>query len=405
MSLKGTGKLSLTFCILVPYTLSLLACTHANVSASTFTVSSTQGNQLTAESLGNFNQPWAMTFLPDGVLLLTEKTGALWLLEADIADSENGDVADQMENASEGSINPVRVAGLPEITARGQGGLGDVILHPQFDENGLTYLSFVERDASGSGAAVARARLDRSSASAPVLEDWQIIWRQEPKLEGNGHFGHRLAFSSDGYLFITSGERQAFDPAQDMDQNLGKIVRLLDDGSVPRDNPFAEQGGLAAQVWTLGHRNPLGIAFDLQGRLWAHEMGPRGGDELNEIVVGLNYGYPLVSNGRHYSGLPIPDHDTRPDLQAPAISWSPVISPAGFVIYSGGRYKDWKGSGLIGGLSSRSLVRVSLGDDSQELERFDMGNRIREVEQGPSGLIYLLEDREGGRLLRLAPDP
>lgn len=373
--------------------------------ASDFVVKSTAGAQLTVAPLGEFDQPWAMAFLPDGRLLVTEKPGSLWLVDS--TDALGRDAManpDALQGATQSSVTRIEVLGLPQIEARGQGGLGDVVVHPAYDENQLVYLSFVERDASGSGAAVARARLDESDRSAPKLMNWEVIWRQIPKVSGEGHFGHRLVFSDDGSLFVTSGERQKFDPAQDMEQNLGKVIRILDNGALPEDNPFVDQGGVAAQIWSIGHRNPLGIAFDEQGKLWLHEMGPRGGDELNEVLAGANYGYPLVSNGRHYSGFPIPNHDTRPDLQAPAITWTPVISPAGLVIYSGDRYSSWRGSGLIGGLSSRSLVRVSLGDNPAELERFDMGRRIREVEQGLSGLVYLLEDGPEGRLLRLSPD-
>jgi glucose/arabinose dehydrogenase len=235
--------------------------------------------------------------------------------------------------------------------------------------------------------------------------DVEVIWRQQPKVTGRGHFGHRMVFSPDGHLFITSGERQKFDPAQDMDQNLGKILRLHEDGSVPPDNPFADRAdGVTAQIWTLGHRNPLGIAFDGAGRLWSQEMGPRHGDELNLIVRGRNYGYPLVSEGDHYGGSPIPDHDTRPEFAPPAVAWVPAISPAGLMIYSGERFAAWRGSAFIGGLSSRSLVRVTFdGDAAREAERFDMGARIREVEQGPNGSIWLLEDGDGGRLLELTP--
>jgi glucose/arabinose dehydrogenase len=218
-----------------------------------------------------------------------------------------------------------------------------------------------------------------------------------------------MAFSADGYLFISSGDRQKFDPAQDMQQNLGKIVRLYDDGSVPDDNPFADQGGVTAQIWTLGHRNPLGLAFDPQGRLWNQEMGPRHGDELNLSVKGENYGYPIVSNGDHYSGEEIPDHDTRPEFEAPKVYWVPAISPAGLMFYSGDLFPDWKGNAFLGGLSSRALIRVEFdGDTAREAERFEMGERIREEEQGPDGAIWIIEDEEdgsGGRLLKLTPKP
>lgn len=189
-----------------------------------------------------------------------------------------------------------------------------------------------------------------------------------------------------------------------MQANLGKLIRLNDDGSVPADNPFVAQGGVAAQVWSLGHRNTLGLAFDGKGRLWEHEMGPLGGDELNLIQRGANYGYPIVSNGDNYDGTPIPDHNTRPEFAAPKISWTPVISPAGFVIYSGKQFPAWRGNGFIGGLSSMSLVQVSLGDQPREVARYDMGARIREVEQGPDGALWLLEDEASGSTGRLLAD-
>ena len=227
----------------------------------------------------------------------------------------------------------------------------------------------------------------------------EVLWRQVPKVSGEGHFGHRLLFDDEGYLFISSGERQKFDPAQDMASNLGKIIRLREDGSVPDDNPFAAEGAIAGQVWSLGHRNPLGMAYDAEGRLWSHEMGPKGGDEMNLIRRGKNYGYPIVSNGDHYDGRSIPDHATRPEFEAPATWWTPVISPAGFIIYTGDLFPEWRGDGLIGGLSSESLVRVEFdGESAREAQRFDMGRRIREVEQGPDGAIWLLEDEGMARV-------
>lgn len=340
----------------------------------------------TAEPRATLDEPWAMTFLPDGTLLVTEKRGALKHV-----DPKSGKTSD--------------IAGVPEVAYGGQGGFGDVILHPDFANNGWVYISYAEAgDGDTRGAAVARAKLQLNEDGSGALTELTVIWQQTPKVSGAGHYGHRLAFGPDGKLWITSSERQKFTPAQDMKANLGKLVRLNDDGSLPGDNPFADQGGVAAQVWSLGHRNMLGIAFDAQDKLWVHEMGPAGGDELNLIVRGENYGYPEVSNGDHYGGKPIPDHDTRPEFEAPKITWTPVISPAGFVIYQGEHFPGWDGAGLIGGLSSKALVRVAFdGDNAREAERYDMGARIREVEQGPDGSVWLLEDGSGGRLLELQP--
>ena len=389
---------------LLPLQISLPACAADRALSGPFEVSSDAGGKLLAEPLSSFDKPWAMTFLPDGKLLVTEKAGELWLLDfaanTDAAEllSEQNPKTSGMEVASK-----IAVTGMPQISEGGQGGLGDIILHPDFSTNNRVYLSYVEQDGNVSGAVVSTANLQLQDASQPRLTDLNVIWSQSPKVSGQGHYGYRLAFSPDGYLFITSGERQKFDPAQDMNSNLGKVVRLHDDGSVPADNPFAARGGVAAQIWSLGHRNPLGIAFDQNDSLWVHEMGPKGGDELNLVERGANYGYPLVSNGKHYNGDSIPNHDTRPDLSAPATSWTPVISPSGLVVYTGALYNGWENTGIIGGLSSQSLVRVVLDNPSTEIERYDMGNRIREVEQGPDNYVYVLEDNKGGRLLRLIP--
>ncbi len=339
----------------------------------------------TVEAVATFDEPWAMAFLPDGRLLVTEKQGRLLVV-----------------STNDGAIAPVR--GVPTVDYGGQGGLGDVILHPDFAENARIYLSYAEAgDDNTRGAAVASATLSLVPSSE-ALSDVDVIWRQDPKVSGRGHYGHRLLFSEDGFLFIASGERQKFDPAQDMNGNLGKIIRLNDDGSVPADNPFAERGGVTAEIWSLGHRNPLGMAFDAGGQLWNIEMGPRGGDELNLVLRGKNYGYPIVSNGRHYDGRNIPDHDTRPEFEAPKVSWTPVISPGGFMIYSGNLFPEWQGDGFIAGLSSEALVRIEFdGADAREAERFPMGKRIRAVVQGPDGAIWLLEDKAGGRLLKLTP--
>lgn len=339
-----------------------------------------------ASAVATFDEPWAMAFLPDGRVLVTEKKGSLNLL------------------AIGGAGGDVR--GVPKVAYGGQGGFGDIALHPRFADNHVVYLSYAEEGEGGKrGAAVARAKLELDANGGGALSGLAVIWRQVPKVSGNGHYGHRLLFGPDGKLWITSSERQKFDPAQDMKSNLGKLVRLNDDGGVPADNPFAKDGGVAAQVWSLGHRNLLGLAFDAGGRLWEVEMGPQGGDELNLIVRGANYGYPIVSNGDHYDGRDIPDHPTRPEFAAPKVSWTPVISPSSLVIYSGTQFPDWQGDALIGGLSSKALVRVEFdGDGAREAARYDMGARIRAVKQAPDGTLWLLEDGEHGRLLKLTPN-
>ncbi|MEN1941455.1 PQQ-dependent sugar dehydrogenase [Luteimonas sp. MJ246] len=346
----------------------------------------TAGRPFDIDVIAALDEPWAMSFLPDGRLLVTEKRGRLQLV-----DVESGATHE--------------VTGVPEVAYGGQGGLGDVLPHPGFAGNGIVYLSYAEPGRGDTrGAALARAKLILDDAGGGRLEGLEVIWRQVPKVSGEGHYGHRIAFDREGKLWLTSSERQKFDPAQDMASNMGKILRLEEDGRPAAGNPFADKGGVAAEVWSLGHRNVLGLAFDAAGQPWDVEMGPAGGDELNLVERGGNYGYPIVSNGDHYDGRPIPDHATRPDFKAPAVSWTPVISPSSLVFYSGDVFPDWTSSAFIGGLSSQSLVRVEFdGGQAREAERFDMGARIREVEQGPEGGLWLLEDGEQGRLLKLLP--
>jgi glucose/arabinose dehydrogenase len=352
--------------------------------AHAFETEGTAGSQLEAVELNTFDQPWAMTFLPSGEMLVTQKTGELLLVSADGA-------------------TKTEISNVPDVDYGGQGGLGDVILDPNFLTNNQIWISFAEAGDGGRGAAVAKAILDRSSEQ-PALRDIQVVWRQVPKTSGRGHYSHRLAFTPDGKLLITSGDRRMQDPAQDFAVNLGKLIRINPDGTVPEDNPFQDRGELAKQFWSVGHRNLLGIAYDMNGNLWQHEMGPRHGDELNLIIKGENYGWPVVSNGDNYSGIPIPDHDTRPEFEAPKAYWVPSIAPSGMVIYDGDVFPDWRNDAFIGGLVSKALIRVDIeGEQASEVERFSWNKRVREVEQGPDGYLYLLEDRGGGRLLKLMP--
>jgi glucose/arabinose dehydrogenase len=365
----------------------LVAACQSNSSAQPKTDST---RPFTVAEVAKFSTPWAMDFLPGSgvpltsLALVTEKEGKLWLV-----DVRNGSRRE--------------VSGVPAIHVAGQGGLGDVVVHPDFAGNRRVYLSYVEAGEGGtSGAVLGYGTLELADANKPALRDFRIIWRQQPKLDGDGHFSHRVTFGPDGLLYLTSGERQHFDPAQDMSGNLGKVLRLTAEGAPAPGNPWASRGGIAAQFWTIGHRNLLGIAFAPDGRLWETEMGPRGGDELNLIVPGRNYGWPRASNGSHYDGRDIPDHKPGDGFEPPKAWWNPSISPGGLMIYTGDQFPAWKGDALIPALSGEALIRVDIdGDKAAKADQWDMGERIRAVEQGPNGSVYLLEDE--GRLLRLDP--
>lgn len=363
-------------------TLALGGCSQAADSSSAEATRAEAGAPFGISAIAALDNPWAMTFLPDGRMLVTEKAGRLRIV------TQDGKISDALD-------------GIPAVADAGQGGLADVVLHPDFANNQYVYLSYAEPRPDGTvGTAVGRGKL-----TALGLDGFQVIWRQEPGVSGDGHFSGRMAFSPDGFLFITSGERQKMDPAQDLNQNLGKVIRLTDTGGIPSDNPYYDQGRVKAQIWSAGHRNLLGLAFNGQGDLWEVEMGPRGGDELNIVQRAKNYGWPVVSEGKHYDGRAIPKHGTHPEFEAPKLSWNPVISPSSLMFYSGGMFPEWRGSAFIGGLSSQSLVRVAFNDvKPREVDRFAMSARIREVEQGPDGSIWLLEDGEsGGKLLKLIP--
>ena len=335
----------------------------------------------------SFNSPWAMTFLPGSglpltnVALVTEKGGKLWLLDTATGKKQE-------------------VSGVPSVKVAGQGGLGDVVAHPDFAGNQRIYLSYAEPGPNGtSGAALGYGRLLFTGPAVPggpvgvSLQDFKVIWRQSPKVAGDGHFGHRIAFAPDGTMFVSSSDRQKMDPAQDPASDLGKILHMT-----------AEGQRIGGHHYTKGHRNVLGLSFAPDGKLWTSEMGPQGGDEVNLIVQGRNYGWPRVSYGSHYGGSNIPDDHKAKGFEEPKVWWTPSISPGALMIYSGDLFPQWKGDALIGALSGEAFIRVDVdGENARKANQWAMGARIRAVDQGPDGAVYLLEDGPGGRLLKLTP--
>jgi len=303
----------------------------------------------------------------------------------------------------------ITVTGVPEVAYGGQGGFGDVaFLESEAErEDGRTiYLSWAEMGEDGArGAAVGRGTLVCSEEAAGcAIEGLEVIWRQSPKVEGRGHYSHRITFSPDEqYMFIASGDRQKQTPAQDLGNTLGTIVRLNLDGTVAQGNPFAGRAGVTPQIWSYGHRNILGMDWDAEGRLWDVEHGPAGGDELNLVKREANYGWPTRSYGENYNGDPIPDHTDDDGFSKPAITWTPVIAPGDMIFYSGDMFADWQGDAIIAGLSSQALIRVEIdGDTAAEAARYEVGGRLRSVEQGPDGAIWVAEDGAGARILKIS---
>ena len=338
------------------------------------------------------DEPWAMAFVPGTqTLLITQRGGTIAGLDT-------------------ASRRHFTVSGAPSVDYGGQGGLGDILFAPATPSDTAgkhtVYLSWAEAGPNDTrGAVVGKGLLTCVANGGCALTDLALIWRQAPKVTGRGHYSHRMAFSPDGrHLFIASGDRQKMTPAQDLSNTLGKIVRLTPDGAPAPGNPFAGKEGALAEIWSYGHRNILGLAFDTAGQLWDLEHGPAGGDELNLVKPSANYGWPLVSEGQHYDGKAIPPHKTRPDLAAPGLSWNPVIAPGNLMIYTGDQFPAWKGQALISGLVSEGLVRVGLDKDGpRELARYAFGKRVRSVIQGPDGALWVAEDGKNARLLKLTP--
>lgn len=333
---------------------------------------------------GGLEHPWSLAFLPDGRMLVTERPGRLRYVD------------------SKGTLSGP-IAGVPAVVAQRQGGLLDVVLDPDFATNSTIYLSYSESgDGDTNGTAVARARLDGMR-----LADVTVIFRQQPKIASGHHFGSRLVFARDGRLFVTLGERnKERDSAQDLGTHLGKIVRIEKDGRVPADNPFVGRTGARPEIWSYGHRNVQGAALHpVTGELWAHEHGPRGGDEINVVQAGRNYGWPVITYGREYHGPAIGEGTEKAGMEQPLHYWVPSIGPSGMAFHSGNAHPAWKGQLFVGALAAKQLVRLELGPDGRVRteERIAIGERVRDVREGPDGALYLLTDEDAGRLLRVVP--
>ncbi len=369
-------------------TLLMLAMISATAAAQdTFT---TEQARISVSTIAaGLDHPWGIVVLPDGGMLVTERPGSLRHI------TSGGQVGEP-------------ISGVPEVDARGQGGLLDVTLHPKFTENRTVYLSFSEKGKGGNSTAVVRGRLSDDNRR---LENVQVIFSQKPKVKSTKHFGSRIVFDRDGKLFVGLGERSDEEfrgQAQDLNSHLGKVVRLNEDGSVPQDNPFVNHGDALPEIWSYGHRNIQAAAVHPgTGRLWEIEHGPRGGDEINIPQPGKNYGWPMVSHGINYDGTPVGTGEKdAPGMEDPIYTWTPVIAPSGMLFYGGGAFPEWQGDLLVGGLREESLVRLELeGDKVVGEERMlkELGYRIRDVAEGPEGEVLLITDQDNGRILKLTP--
>jgi len=330
------------------------------------------------------DHPWSMAFLPDGSLLVTERAGRLRLIKGGILLAQS-------------------IGGVPPVHTGSQGGLFDIVLHPNFAQNNIVYLTYAAGTAAANGTRVARARFDGSA-----LQDLQVIFKAMPLKDTDNHYGGRMAFLPDGTFALTIGEGFEYrEKAQDLTSDLGKIVRLNEDGSVPQDNPFIGQAGVRPEIYTWGHRNEQGLVFDApSGRLYETEHGPRGGDELNIIVARKNYGWPVITYGMDYSGAYVSPYTQRPGLEQPVIYWTPSIAPSGLAMYRGEKFPAWKGDLFVGALAFKHLRRVHLEGGnvvSQEELLNDLHWRIRDVRAAPDGYLYVSTDEADGRVLRLEP--
>jgi glucose/arabinose dehydrogenase len=362
--------------------LSILCAVPLAVAAQTYR--SNEHSFRVVKVVEGLEQPWSLAFLPDGRMLVTEKAGRLRVVSQGVLDSKP-------------------VAGLPEVTVHGQGGLQDVVLHPEFSKNQLVYFSYAARGGDGVGTELARGRL-----AAHRLEDVQVLFRQAPKGSRGQHFGGRIVFDRAGHVYLTLGDRGEMQRAQKPDDHAGSVIRLHDDGRVPKDNPFVGRAGWKPEKFTIGNRNMQGAALHPQtGVLWTHEHGPQGGDEINVMRPGVNYGWPVITYGANYgSGTRIGEGTQKPGMQQPLHYWVPSIAPSGMAFYTGDKFERWKGDLFVGALRDQMLVRVKLdGEKVVSEERLLKGvlGRIRDVRAGPDGFLYLLTDESNGKLVRLEP--
>jgi aldose sugar dehydrogenase len=368
------------------FILALLLATAAPASAQTDTFRTEKGDVVMETVAKNLENPWGLAFLPDGRMLVTERPGRLRVISAD------------------GTISPP-LAGVPAVSNRNQGGLLDVAVDPDFAANRLVYVTFAEPREGGNGASVARMRLN---AEATGVSDVTVIFRQTPTYNGGHHFGSRIVFDRAGAMFVALGDRYDLkDQAQNRANSIGKIIRINRDGSIPADNPGLRREGWLTSVWSIGHRNIQGAALHpVTGKLWTAEHGARGGDEINIPEAGKNYGWPVITYGRDYSGARIGEGTAKAGMEQPIFYWDPSIAPSGMVFYTADRFPGWKGNVLIGALAGGVVARMTLDGEkvvSEERMFGGSGNRFRDVRQGPDGFVYLLTDHRDGRLLRLRP--
>ncbi len=395
---------------LFPVPLSLVSAVGGIVSGliifwSSVTMAADSPRYQLQEVVGGLNHPWSLAFLPDGRMLVTERNGTLRIIPTKEAtkDATKEATKEATRDAAKGAMLPEPVAGVPDVFDRSQGGLFDAIPHPDFATNQLVYLSYAWGDGKANGTRLARARLQGNA-----LQDLQVLFTVDPLKDTPVHYGGRIVFIPDGTLLLTTGDGFDYrEAAQKLDSLLGKIIRLNDDGTIPADNPFVGRADVRAEIWSYGHRNPQGIVYDEDSStLYAHEHGPKGGDEINVLQPGNNYGWPVITYGRDYSGASITPYTEYEGMQQPLVNWTPSIAPSGMTLYRGELFADWQGDLFVGALAAREIRRVELDQGrvvNQHTLFAELNERIRDVRTGPDGALYFLTDSNNGSLYRVTP--